>query len=362
MPYVPQEVIEHLKEHPSSTGMDLFLKGLAGSPRTGNRYKQYIKAGVADSACRQKRVLSQQMADLWEDESFNLEQFLERAPQLVREAQRRDPVITHDVLDFDTDQPVAVIFPSCAHLGGRYTAYEEFKDIFHQVLGMDRIYWGSLGDDIEGFETFFRDVDAIYSQIVNVKVQYQILERILDELAEQHKLLFGMSSQHGGDWTQRNTGTNPIKDLYLKYGVPFFDGQAYVKFVVGDQTYNVAMAHAFKGHSQWNPLHPQTRAWKFEFPQADLVVMGDRHTFGWSEVPGYGWEEDSPKTVLLLQSGTMKTGPDKYTIQKFSQGQLGWPIVVFFPHEHKLKWSWELEDIKYWLGEEREKHLKGTEQ
>src|SRR5437762_464480 len=47
---------------------------------------------------------------------------------------RVDPVVTHEVVTFDTSQPIGVIFVSCAHLGGRYTFYDEFERIFSQVL------------------------------------------------------------------------------------------------------------------------------------------------------------------------------------------------------------------------------------
>jgi len=350
---IPKKVYDSLKENPDLSGRELHQRGLATSSRTGRRWKSYFRQGIAipDENYFQPRVTSQQMEELEDDEDFDLEQFLEMAPQLVREAQRRDPVITHDVFDFASKKPVAVMFPSCAHLGGRYTAYEEFRTAFQQMLAIDRLYVGSMGDDIEGFEASFRDADAVYGQIVDIKIQYKILESVLEELASRNKLLFGVASQHGGDWTQRSTGSNPIKSLYLKHGVPFFDGMAYVTFKIGEQNYKVALSHAFKGTSAWNPLHPQMKAWKFEFPRADLVVMGDRHQYGWSEVPGYGWEEDAPETVLLLQCGTMKILNDKFTIKRFSQGRLGWPVVVFSPDDHVVKWSTDLDDIKYWLGD-----------
>jgi hypothetical protein len=32
--------------------------------------------------------------------------------------------------------------------------------------------------------------------------------------------------------------------------------------------------------------------------------------------------------VLYLQAGTAKTGPDPYTIARFSKGEFGWPMCT----------------------------------
>lgn len=48
MPYVPIEVIEYLKDNPLTEGTDLFRLGLATSSRTGRRWAQYVREGVAD--------------------------------------------------------------------------------------------------------------------------------------------------------------------------------------------------------------------------------------------------------------------------------------------------------------------------
>lgn len=135
--------------------------------------------------------------------------------------------------------------------------------------------------------------------------------------------------------------------------MPYYDGQVYLNFVVGDQTYRVAAAHEFKGHSQWNPSHPQAKALRFEYPNADVVVMGDKHFPSIQQFPAYLREyragnRPSPM-VTLLQAGTAKTGPDPYTIRNWAAGYLGWPILVFDADQHRVRHTWYLEDAQAWL-------------
>jgi hypothetical protein len=358
MRQVPENFYTEVTQHPTLSGRELFKNQFAPSDRTARRWKNWVLNGQAVPANNfydvPPKIDSQQLEDVEGEDEFDVHRFLEIAPKLVANAQAHDPVITHDTFTFEGDHPIAVIFPSCAHLGGRYTAYEDFRKIFYRVLNTPHIYWASLGDDVEGFLPQFPDTDAVLSQIADVRRQEQILCSVLEELACRNKLLFGMASQHGGSWPQKRHGINPIKQLYRNCGVPFYDGKVYLKFVVGNQTYQIAAAHEFPGSSQFNPLHAQVRARLFDFPEADLVVMGDKHKAALMELPASQWElgagNRKSDTVLLLQAGTAKTGPDKFAIHGWSVGQLGWPIVVFYPREHRLKASKDFDDIEYWLG------------
>lgn len=349
MPYVPQSVIAALEENSSLTGMDLFLKGLAGSPRTGNRWKQYVSLGVAESAkCTLKPPVVQDDVSL--DELINL------STQLVEVKQKINPVITTQDFVFEKG-PIAIIFASCMHLGGRYTAYAEFKSLFDKTLNIPNLYWGLMGDDIESFLPQFPNKSAVVEQVWQIDVQLRMIEKVLNELADRDQLLLGMSGQHGGDWLFKEWGINPVKEMYIRRGRPFFDGQAYIKLKVEGECYNVAMSHKFRGHSQMNPLHAQATAMRFSFPMADCIIQGDKHSFAWAELPAYGFEAEvgnrANDRVLLLQSGTGKTGPDPYTIKGWSKGRLGWPVVLFMPDEHLMKWTWDIKDAVHWLGEKQ---------
>lgn len=353
---IPDYVYAELERDRDISGAELARRcDLAG--RTARRYRREFLLGRAEPVSHtiEKRVTSARMEEYHEaQETLSAQDFLKIAPQLVREAQARNPVITHDTFTFDENAPIAIMFVSCMHLGGRYTKYELFQEMYEKLLGIPRLFWASLGDDIEGYIAQFRDVSAIYSQFIQVPDQLDVLREVLYPLAHSNKLLLGCGSQHGGKWLNQRTGDNPVKDIYLnELDVPFFDGVGYAEINVGEQTYHVAFSHELDGNSQWNPLHAQSKSSRFRFPSADVVVQGDKHTPAMQLAPYFIDEyrlglRETPD-VWLLQAGTAKVLEDPYTIQRWPTGKFGWPIAVFFPDRHEVKCTLDIEDAKLWL-------------
>lgn len=348
---VPQVVWEFYYNNPKLDAHTA-ARSLGLPPRTVSRYYRYMRDSDAVPVDPEKKIISSIMAEIEEEEDdFDFEVFLKEARQQVKRADLEDPVLTQDTFTFDGDKPVAIAFISCVHLGGRYTAYEDFGNILEEMLDIPRLYIGSLGDDIEGFSSYFRDVEAVQDQLIPVNRQRKILERILEPIAAQNKLLFGCGSQHGDAWERKHSGINPIKDMYMNtFKVPFFDGIAYIRFMVGDQTYYIALGHEFPGTSQWNALQAQKRASKFRFPNADIVVQGDKHTTAYALDTSFTDEylmgnRPSPYT-WLIQSGTAKTGPDKFTIKGWSLGNFGWPVAIFYPNKHDIAVDMDLDRIR----------------
>ena len=241
------------------------------------------------------------------------------------------------------------------HLGGRYTAYDEFKEVFQRALNIPHLYFAMMGDDIEGFPSYFFDVKAVQDQLIQRDRQLLLLEHVLDRINQANKLLYGTGSQHGGKWQEKKEGKNDVKDMYLHtFNVPFYDGAAYLTFKVGQEEYLVATAHEFPGNSQYNPSHPQKRALLTRFPNADIVVMGDKHTPAMQYQTVYTDEVDKGNRrgsgVWLLQSGTMKTGPDHFAVTNgYPRGEMGWPIAVFHPKFHCVEVTLSLGRVEQML-------------
>jgi len=268
-----------------------------------------------------------------------------------------DPIYTGGALTIHTDAPIGVMFVSCAHLGGRYTVHRQFWTLIKQALALPNLYFAFLGDDTEGFLPTFKDRSAPMSQPLSIAVQLTLLALIVKHLAGARRLLFGMAGQHSGDWYTRNFGYNPVERAYRDQGVPYFDGQAYFVMTVGQQEYRLAVSHQFPGHSMYNKLHAQTRAFHWNFPSADVVAMGDKHTYAMQEEVAYTWEFDaglrSSPYVWFVQTGTAKVGPDKYTLKRYPRGQFDWPMMVFDNLEHRIIGMRDLEVARAWFGRTR---------
>jgi hypothetical protein len=263
---------------------------------------------------------------------------LARMTQQINDAV--DPILTTQTITIPTTKPIAVIFTSCWHLGSRYVNHEAFEKLLMETLAVDRLYWIDCGDQIEGMAGFF-DVGSAHEQaLADPKVQRAMLAEVLDLLASNNKLLAGFAGQHGADWDSRKRGEDPIKTMYLNRRIPYFDGQAYIRLVVGEQEYKLFGAHQLPGNSIYNKNHPQKRAALQKAPSADLVFMGDKHSTSVQRTTLDTFEFLAGERLSIdqyyVQVGTAKTGPDKYTIKTWSPGSWNWPVMLFRPDRHEI--------------------------
>jgi len=274
---------------------------------------------------------------------------LEHAQRIITHA---DPIQTQAEIMLG-DKPVAVMFTSCWHLGSRFTAYAEFREILNKLLETDRFYIGIHGDEIDNFGVSFPSAEAVFNQLIPPKYQRQMLAQLVNRLAEKKKALYACWSNHPG-FDERKLGENLVKPIYAEAGIPYFDGKGTIRLKVGEQEYLLYVAHEFKGQSQWNRNHAQVRALTFEMPGADLVVMGDKHTAGIHKVPHHVPAYDAglheSMWAWLVQTGTAKSGPDLYSIRNWTHGIFEWPVFVFMPNEHSVFPVERLKDLDYFLG------------
>jgi hypothetical protein len=287
---------------------------------------------------------------------FSLEEALDIADRLGEMMDLIDPVVTSISVKFK-EGPIAIMFSSCAHIGGRYTWHKGVRDTFDILESTDRLYLALLGDEIEGFLSGFRSAEAVQGQVLPIKIQRKILAQYLQRWSQGGKILFGCHSQHGGQWFEDRVGLNPIKEDFLKTETPFFDGRGIVKMQVGDEHYVLVATHSFKGSSIYNPNHSQRRASLFDYPSADVIVQGDKHKYAVQSMSDRVDEyladlRPSPK-VWHVQAGTAKIGSDKYTIRGWQHGWFEWPVLLFYPDRHLIKQVFELEDLEYFLKERR---------
>ena len=180
-----------------------------------------------------------------------------------------------------------------------------------------------------------------------------MLAAYLKRWSDAGKVLFGCSSQHGGEWFEAAVGMNPIKEEFHNTQTPYFDGKGILKLWIGQELYVGAVAHSFKGSSIYNPNHPQRRATLFDYPSADLAVMGDKHKYAVQHmsdrVDEYRAGLRPSPLVWHIQVGTAKIGSDPYTIRGWQHGYFEWPVMVFYPDRHLIKQCFEIDDLKWML-------------
>lgn len=287
----------------------------------------------------------------------DLDIWLNKLDELRTLSDKADPILTSVNIDIDSREPIAIQFVSDIHLGSRYVAYDEFRQLLEKTLRTPGVYWAMHGDDIEGFLPSFRSAEAVFGQLISPERQLQIFVKILSKLADSGKLLYGCSGQHSGKWFDQAIGFNPVKLEYTRRSIPYFEGQGIVRIRLGDITYNLAVSHSFPGSSIYNPNHAQRRASLVNFPNADIIVMGDRHRPSIQKISDKIIEFDAGMRqtpwTWLIQTGTVKTGNDKYAIQNWSRGLLDWPAIVIHPDEHRIRLVESIDDIEYFLGRKK---------
>jgi len=282
-----------------------------------------------------------------------LEDLLELARRTQIEMMKVDPVITH--LDVDlrhAEGPQAFLLAGCMQTGGRWTFHEFIRQRLQQAISNPNVWIGFFGDDIENFYSgTFAGAMSQYEQPLQPPLQRRAWELWLDVVKDRVK--WATWSQHGSIWDEK-AGFGYIKKMYLDRKIPFFDGFGYVKVMCGREVYQVAVSHEFPGSSMYNKTHAQKRALWQRFPLADVIAQADKHQYAISEEDVYGLEvaagnRPSPY-VHLVQIGTAKAGPDKYTIRGWEPGTAEWPWMVLYPDRHLVKMTRHFDDVMLWVG------------
>lgn len=309
---------------------------------TARRYVQVYKATLPAEPKKTEEEINDEML-------MEILEHARKGQQLMAEI---DPVITQLDLTFKTVQPVAFLFAGCMQVGGRWTYHDLIYQRLSQALSLPNVYIGFFGDDIENFKSgTFAGAMSQYEQALQPPMQRRAWELFLDRV--KHRVQWGMWSQHGAIWDERD-GHTYVKDMYKQRKIPFFDGMGYIRLHVGTEEYQLAVSHEFPGSSMYNKTHAQKRALWQRFPNADVIIQADRHQYAIHEEDVYGSEfavgNRASPFVHLIQIGTAKGGPDKYTIRGWEPGATEWPWMVFYPDRHVIKATRHWEDVLLWLG------------
>jgi hypothetical protein len=287
----------------------------------------------------------EKLAKYKEFDPENVRRIVSLVDEVYEFMDRVDPVIVDYDRTFDTDFPIAIMFTSCFHFYGRYSFDKQSRKALQYLTELPRVYMMQLGDEVDGFLPRFYHTQTVNEQVFSARLQVELFKQeskaaMFARGEDDPTVLAAFKGQHGGSWFEKSDGDNPLKKWYLDNHVPYFDGLGYITLYVGDQTYRIAGSHQLPGTSMYNPTHPHYRAFWQKFPSADIIFMGDKHQTCYQERQVYEYEarlglRKSPY-VHLIQTGTAKSGLDKYTIQRWTPGQSEWYIALFSPLTHHI--------------------------
>jgi hypothetical protein len=84
-----------------------------------------------------------------------------------------------------------------------------------------------------------------------------------------------------------------------------------------------------------------------------VIAQADRHQYAALDTDVYGNEvlagNRASTQLMLIQIGTAKVGPDKYTIRGWERGFCEWPWLILYDDEHKMRLTRDLDEVMWRL-------------
>src|SRR5262249_54061678 len=152
-----------------------------------------------------------------------------------------------------------------------------------------------------------------------------------------HKVAFATWDNHGVERQEKLAGESSLKALKSKR-VTYFNGIGHVDLVVGKQLYKGAVSHRFTGSSIYNPCHAGMRYMRFEGPDREWVMEGDKHK------PGLAKYTDGEITRVVINAGSLQNNSG-YAKRYFSLTTHPiYPVIVFRHDRHEMTPFWSLKE------------------
>lgn len=186
----------------------------------------------------------------------------------------------------DGRSPIVLLGFGDQHIGAYGCNYQAFIEHTEQILATPNVYIALMGDYLE-MAIRLRGVLEVTAQVLTPEMQEAFFESWLGDV--QHKVAFATWDNHGVMRQENQAGVSSLKNL-LARNVTYFNGIGHADLKVGEQVYKVAASHKFRGGSMYNRTHAQGRYIRHEAADRELVLMGDIHTWGYSQYAEGGIE------------------------------------------------------------------------
>jgi hypothetical protein len=182
------------------------------------------------------------------------------------------------------------------HLGSIGADYTLFMELTDLILNEPNVYFVLVGDVIDNFVKFVKNVAPMHAQVMSPKEQLLFFASWVDKVL--HKLLFATWGNHE-EFTERQTGLNPVQEILASRTV-FFDGIGVADVRIGDNVYKIAATHRTRFYSNINLTHGLKQLARRDLPECDVYIGADKHE------PAYECAPVGGKVKHFIQTGTLK--------------------------------------------------------
>jgi hypothetical protein len=219
--------------------------------------------------------------------------------KLIKEAEIVQDEGTYRVPFSNPEVPYAVGFVfSDSHIGSYTTDHDLIRDVLETVLATPNSFLVDAGD------TFDNGIwgGLSHEQSLPVYMQTFTIEDIVREFGDKYAAC--VIGNHP-EWMFQTAGVKPEFMFAREMKGVVFAGMGLLHLEVGDQKYDMALAHDYWGKSKINIHNCCVRLRENEYPNADVFVVGHQHIWGHMK------EMVDGREVLYVRPGTAKT-EDRY--------------------------------------------------
>lgn len=226
-----------------------------------------------------------------------------------------------------TDDPIILVPTADWHLGSLGTDYGAFERDLDFILQTPNLYLIDVGDGIDNFHNF-KSAEAVLGQAIPPKVQRLLLEKILEELVNQGKLIARTWSNHMEGFDERVFGgsIDRINEL-----CPYLKDDGRLHLTVGETTYHIMAKHIFSGKSIYHVNQGAKRSARLEWPDADILISAHTH-----DGPEFDFFNYNGRKVLAAKVGTYKVNDSHARRYRGPSPTNSTQGIVLFPEMRKI--------------------------
>ena len=217
-----------------------------------------------------------------------------------------------------SDAPIGLLWLGDPHIDDNFCDWPTLRRHIAVIQENDAVYGCSLGDHQNNW---IGRLARLYDhQDTSHKTAWKLVEWLIDSInpliliGGNHDMWSG-----AGDPLKWMTGPHSIQEDW--------EARVCIKFPNGREC-RIHAAHDMPGHSQWNPLHAQTKMARFK-SNAHLYISGHRHNWALAQIELVEQEE----VAWLARARGYKFRDDFALVKGFEQQNFGHAIFqVIDPH------------------------------
>jgi hypothetical protein len=192
-------------------------------------------------------------------------------------------------IHFREPEPTGIVVMGDPHVDDDGCNWPQLDADTQTIINTPGMFAGSIGDNTNNWVGRLQRLYA--NQSTTESQAWRLCEGWLRELTDPGKLIFLVRGNHDM-WSG---ASDPHNWILRGSGAIDQDWQAQMEFCwPGCEPFRVWVAHDFKGHSIYNPLHSHKRKHLWHGAQADAYIAGHRHHWALSE------EEDEAGNVVTF--------------------------------------------------------------